>query len=512
MHASEARPDWAVNDLCKVIVGFRNYSTHATRSKYVSFAVIEQPQMCQLLVRLAQGRIGAKEAQNYSPHLFEQLIEYGFLAPLDALGWDGRGKRLCRLLDGGRFKRIPFRDREYYVTSLVFMAFYAQAKNSFLQEQVILPAWRRDYADLVLRIVCQGLDESGYRTLPASTRRRLAKHGLVTPAGQLPHRERFFAEHCVLDAALIEELPPYYREQLPQVDGDTDHYLLNPGIYHSIDAADPALRRQIPNIGWARSCTPSLWVQDPVKSIVSMYWLSGLQQRVVAELEAGTRAVRQLDPTTLRLFLYSGIVYDPRQLPARREAWQQRLAGLGERLDSDGCMTFESVLSPIELAIGRKYLRFMMERQFLLLDRVNGKTQERFWCHRDEFTFYLQGQVCTLLNQVLRQPVKPGHNALTIYGDGATLPRHRDDVLAFSWVMSLPIEARPDTSREQAWPIYVETPEKVHKALLQAGDGHLIDPQMPHWREQLTQGSLGILFLWFVPQDYRGFVNGSWVD
>jgi hypothetical protein len=175
-------------------------------------------------------------------------------------------------------------------------------------------------------------------------------------------------------------------------------------------------------------------------------------------------------------------------------------------------VTFESVLSPIELAIGRKYLRFMMECKYLLRDRVNGKTRERFWCHRDEFTFYLQGQVCTLLNQMLRKPVKPGHNALTIYGDGATLPRHRDDVLAFSWVMSLPVESRPEVDKERAWPIYVQTPTQVHKALLQSGDGHLIDPQMPHWRERLAEGRLGILFLWFVPGDYRGFVNGSWVE
>lgn len=504
--------DWAVNDLCKVIVGFRNHSTHATRSKYVSFAVIEQPLMCQLLVRLAQGRVDAKTVGEYPPHLFEQLIEYGFLAPVDRLGWRGRFQRLWRILDSGRLRRIPFRNRDYYVNSLVFMAFYSQAPGDFLKEQVILPAWRPRYAEHVLQIAAHGLEPSGYQALSATIKRRLRQHGLVTSSEQLPHRELFFAEHCMLSQALVEELPPSYREQLPDIANDAEHYRLNPGIYRTIDEAAPALRRQIPNLAWARSCAPTVWVEDLVKGIVSMYWLTDEHQRLLAQLQAGTLQVRQLDPQTLRLFVYSGILDDPRQLSVRREAWQQRLATLGERLDNDGCMTFESVLSPIELAIGRKYLRFMMERKFLLLDRVNGKTQERFWCHRDEFTFYLQGQVCTLLNQVLRKAVKPGHNALTIYGDGATLPRHRDDVLAFSWVMSLPIEARPEASKEQAWPIYVETPAKVHKALLQSGDGHLIDPQMPHWRERLTEGSLGILFLWFVPKDYRGFVNGSWVD
>lgn len=512
MHTSEVRPAWVVNDLCKVIVGFRNHSTHATRSKYVSFAVVEQPQMCRLLVRLSQGKVDADEAARYPAHLFEQLIEYGFLTPLDALGWRRRCSRLWRVLDSGRWRRIPWRGRHYCVTSLVFMAFYAQAPDEYLRESVILPAWLPGYADKVLQIASQGLDGSGYRAFSGATRRRLRKHGLITPPEQLPNREGFFAEHCILSEALLNELPNHYRTHLPAVNDFGQHYVLNPGIYANLDNVPDALRQQIPNLGWASACAPTLWVEDPVKGIVSMYWLDTVQRRLLAELQSGARRTDQLPPHLVRLFVYSGILYDPRELSARRDAWQQRLGALGERMNRDGCMTFESVLSPIELAIGRKYLRFMMERKYLLLDRVNGKTQERFWCHRDEFTFYLQGQVCTLLNKVLEKPVKPGHNALTIYGNGATLPRHRDDVLAFSWVMSLPIEARPQESKEQAWPIYVQTPTQVHKALLQPGDGHLIDPQMPHWRERLVEGRLSILFLWFVPLDYRGFVNGSWVE
>lgn len=512
MHATKIRAPWAVNDLCKVIVGFRNYSTHATRSRYVSFAVIEQPQMCELLVRLACRRIDATALSNYPAHLFEQLIDYGFLAPLDTLGWRGRCRRFWRLLDSGRFQRIEWRGRHYTLTSLVFMAFYAQAPGQFLREQVILPAWRPAYAERVLQIASQGLDEAGFQALPARTRKRLRLHGLVTPPEQLPQREAFFARQCSLSQALVDELPACYHAQLPRVDLQARHYVLNSGLYGTLEDAPPGLRQQVYNPAWAQACAPNVWVQDPVKGILSMYWLSEAQQRQLAELQAGTLRVTQLDPQTLKLFVYSAIVLDPAELPARREAWYQRLAALGEQMDRDGCMTFESVLSPIELAVGRKYLRYMMERRLLLPDRVNGKTRERYWCHRDAFTLYLQGQVCALLNQVLRTPVKPGHNALTLYGNGATLPRHRDDVLAFSWVMSLPLEARPETSKEQAWPIYVQTPEKVHKALLQPGDGHLIDPQMPHWREQLVNARLGIVFLWFVPQDYRGFVNGSWID
>lgn len=512
MQAIEVRPQWAVNDLCKVIVGFRNYSTHATRSRYVSFAVVEQPRMCELLVRLARGQVDARMVEQYPEHLFEQLIEYGFLAPVASLDWQARARRLWRVLDSGRFRRVPFRGCDYHVTSLVFMAFYTQRPEQFLEERVILPAWAPGYAEHALRIAANGLDEPTYRSLSPRVRRRLAKHGLVTPIERLPQRERFLAERCQLDQALLDELPACYHSQLADTDVDSHSLALVPGLYPRFEQVPEHLRRQVVNPDWAQSCAPSLWVEDPVRGIVAMRWLTAQQQLALNALREGRSTPAILDPATRALFVQAGILHQPATLSARRDAWRQRLDTLVQRMATDGCMTFEQVLPPLELAIARRYLRFMMDGRFLLLDKVNGKTQQRFWCHRDEFTFYLHGMVCTLLNQVLAEPVKPGHNALTIYQDGATLPRHQDDVQAFAWVMSLPIEARPEHDRQLAWPICVETPRQVHEARLLPGDGHLIDPQMPHWREKLEQGRLGILFLWFVPADYRGFVNGSWVE
>lgn len=512
MHASTTQSKWAVNDLCKVIVGFRNFTTHATRSKYVSFAVVEQPQMCDLLIKLSQGRIGQAQVAQYPTHLFEQLIDYGFLRPVHKLGLGGQLKRVFNVLNSGRLRSIPYRGRYYYVSSFVFMAFYSQQEDDFLRESIVLPAWSPALAAAAYEIIVDGFDAQAFEALPGSLKKRLHKHGLVTPPGRLPYRERFFGEQCQLSTRLIDELPAFYRQHLPKADASQGHYVVNSGIYHSIDDADAALRAQIPNLAWAVSCTPSVWVRDPVKGIVSMYWLTPAQQQKLDGLIAGQLRADDLDRETFELFVYSGMLYDDRQIAAQRQAWRQRLEALGGQLAQQGCMTFESILSPIELSIGRKYLRFMMDKKFLLLDKANGNIQQRFWCHRDEFTFYLQGQVCALLNQVLPERVKPGHNALTIYETGATLPRHQDDVLAFSWVMSLPLEAQPEANKEQAWPIYVETPSTVHKAMLQSGDGHLINPQMPHWRDMLEDGRLSILFLWFVPHDFRGFVNGSWVE
>jgi hypothetical protein len=328
----------------------------------------------------------------------------------------------------------------------------------------------------------------------------------------LPFLERFFSENCQLSRNLIAELPDFYPYNLSKIDAVTHGYVLNKDIYLSIDEVSRELRTQIRNLQWALSCKPSVWVKDPIKGILSMYWLNPLQLEGLNDLLARNIFVHELDRDTISLFVLSGILYDPHQLQSLRNQWLHCLSAMKVQLEQNNCLTFSNILSPIELAMSRKYLRYIMDKKFLLPDRANGTTQQRFWRHRDEFTFYLQGQVCAQINQVLPEPVKPGHNALTIYQSGATLPRHVDDVLAFSWVMSLPIETMPEISREQAWPIYVETPSMVHKAMLQSGDGHLINPQMPHWREVLKEGKLSILFLWFVPQDFQGFVNGSWID
>lgn len=512
MQHGSTQPKWIVNDLCKVIVGFRNYTIHATRSKYVSFAIAEQPRMCELLIRLSRGCLSDSKAEEYPPFLLEQLIDYGFLRPVDGLTPRQRLKRCFSVLHAGRLRSVAFKGRRYYVASLVFMAFYSQRGNDYLRETFVLPAWAGKFTDKVVDVVSHGISEQAFLALPASMRKRLQKHGLVTPADKQPFLERFFGEQCRLSDQLLDELPDFYRRNLPQCVGGAEDYRLNDEIFFSTDALSDDLRSQIPNPKWADTCKPSVWVRDPVKGIVSMFWLSAKQLRDLRALASAEQQPRDLDASTLRLFVYCGLLHDPRQTAQAKSEWTARLAGVRGQLSESGCFTFENVLPPIELAISRKYLRFMKEKKFLLLDRNNGTTEERFWIHRDEFTFYLQGQISALLNQVLPAPVKPGHNALTIYESGATLPRHKDDVLAFSWVMSLPVETRPGNRKEDAWPIHVETPKAVHTAMLQAGDGHVIDPQMPHWRHQLHDGRLSILLLWFVPHDYRGFVNGSWIE
>ena len=44
------------------------------------------------------------------------------------------------------------------------------------------------------------------------------------------------------------------------------------------------------------------------------------------------------------------------------------------------------------------------------------------------------------------------------------------------------------------------------------GDAVVINPQMPHWRDELEDHTLSIMFLWFISKNYQGYVNGNWVE
>jgi len=104
--------------------------------------------------------------------------------------------------------------------------------------------------------------------------------------------------------------------------------------------------------------------------------------------------------------------------------------------------------------------------------------------------------------------VKPASNALAIYRPGAKLPRHKDDVDAYAYVVSLVVYTEPETDRDDAWPIYAAVDGKEHEAKIRAGDFVMMDPHDEHWRDHLTSHSCCIMLLWFVDEKYSGNING----
>ena len=69
------------NPICHVIMGFKSYKTHATRSKYISFSINEQPAMCQILLDLSVQSLSSERINNWPERLFQELVNYGLFLP-----------------------------------------------------------------------------------------------------------------------------------------------------------------------------------------------------------------------------------------------------------------------------------------------------------------------------------------------------------------------------------------------------------------------------------------------
>lgn len=504
---------WTLNPLCRVIVGFKNFTRHATRSQYVSFAIDEQPQMCELLLLISHKKLVSEKISMFPSKLFDQLIDYGFMKPLKEISFFQRIKGFFNFLNENRFNKIKYNDTVYAITSFVFMAFYSHKNGEFIKEKAILPYWCRKKSRITFKLLNKESNVNGMLNISKNTLDKLIKYGLFDSIEKVSNIYDFFKNNCVLSNDLLKEMPDFYQNQMPYMSEGKSKYILNQHLYLTSEDIPDEFRSGISNFAWFISRQPSIWVFNPVREILSVYWLTEKQKQYINDLKIGTIKPENIDDETFALFVSSYILQDNDVIEKMKTNWSSMLAEMRFNMKDNYSLLFNSILLPLDLAITRRYIRFLLDNKLLIPDKANGKTKNRFWVHRDEFTFYLQAQASTILNRVLSKPIKPGHNALTVYTPGATLPKHQDDVLAFSWVFSLAIETSPEQKRAAAWPICFEDPKnKVHSAMLQAGDGILINPQMPHWRDELQGHALNILFMWFVEQNFSGYVNGSWID
>ncbi len=505
---------WEVNPLNNVIVGFKNYVFDDTRSRFVSFSIREEPEMCRLLLNIAQKEINEPTLTNFNPKLIRQLIRYGFLKSVNGLSLRQKINYKMNILNKNRNTIIAYDGNEYIVTSFIFMAFNSQKQNQFLRETVVLPGWvSKNFTNTVYDFISKSSDQNQIINPRSWLITRLNKHGVIIPKDQYRHLTHFFRQNCQVNSSLLELVPSYSKYLFSKVNSHDPLFIKNKIYLPDQDKIPKELTGKLYNLNWITNNLPSFWIEDVVNHVIMMYWLEPAQEEILKKLLNDTISAEQLNAADRDLFVKLNILESQESFLARKQQWTQIISKAKEELRDKKCFTLPDILHPIQLAIARKYIRYLFDCRFLLPDKANGSTRRRYWQHRESFTFYIHQQICTIINQILPEPVKIGHNAITVYQPGAVLPKHTDDVFAFSWVMSLPIDTNPIMDRAQAWPIYVETdPGKKEAAMLRMGDGHLINPQMPHWREELKDHSLGILFLWFVPHNYQGYVNGNWID
>lgn len=505
---------WEMSPLCNVLIGFKNQTRHLTRSAYLSFPVREQSEICKLLLSLSTKKFNQDQLDNFSDKIIEQLIEYKFFMPRKSFTFMQFIKHRLNLLNENRNVSLWYKGTEYLVTSFCFMAFYKQQPGGYIKEKVILPRWFKKISSLTYDLITNANSLEKFDSYSAKIKDKLQKYGLVLKKTDAVHHEQFFVENCQLSTKFINALPPHYEGLLPSKVTNISDYEINTNVFfldNAKELPDQLLASKTLS-SWILSTKPSVMIVNPVTNVSSIFWLTDEQMSILKKIYRSKIINNNINEETLYLFNCIYILYTEEQLQALHADWKSKQAQAKQQLEDDQYMQINSILAPFDFAIARLYIRYMDEGKFLIRDKANGKTKGRYWIHRDNYVFYLQTQLNTIFNQLVNEPVKIGHNALTVYEEGSNLPIHRDDVLAFRWVFSLPIETTPYRDRDQAWPIYVDTGKKQVQANLRSGDGVFINPQMPHWRHTLTDHKLNIVFCWFVPKSYQGFVNGHWID
>ncbi len=199
-----------INPLCKVIIGFKNYTTHKTRSQYISFSPVHQPQMSGILLDLSSGSVSGDMSARWQENLVNQLIEYGLLVELVSI--KQRLKNFFRNpLNENRLKIILYKNKSYLVTSFVFMAFNSQLPKQYIRETVTLPYWTPSFANQVFKILKEGLSRENLALLPFKIEKKLINHGVLIPEQDYPTQDRFFHTEALLDSALLEYIPQAYQ-------------------------------------------------------------------------------------------------------------------------------------------------------------------------------------------------------------------------------------------------------------------------------------------------------------
>jgi hypothetical protein len=250
----------------------------------------------------------------------------------------------------------------------------------------------------------------------------------------------------------------------------------------------------------------AVWVVDPVRRVELPYWIDADEERAIERVLTdgdipSDRVVRQS-------LVNAGILHDPAATAAERRRLARRMATSRARLVSHGYMAFVDLLPAVFVAALRRYLRFLVEEGHLPL----GDTQvpQRYFKHNEPLAVWLQQRIAPLVARAVSRPIKPSYNYTIAYVEGASLGRHTDREQC-EYTLALAIDSTPDATREQAWPLYLESEADggVVAVRLAPGDALLFrGRELLHFRDELGPGRTATSVLFhFVNEEFQGVLD-----
>jgi hypothetical protein len=161
------------------------------------------------------------------------------------------------------------------------------------------------------------------------------------------------------------------------------------------------------------------------------------------------------------------------------------------------------VLNPMLIAAARAHFRRMYDAGYFEEDALQCPgMRDGLYC--DVVGLLLQRELSPLIAEVVGEPVEPTYTWVKRYRPGAVLTRHTDRPQC-RYNVSLAIDAEPESTREHAWPLWIDDRGTAHAARLGLGDAVVYSgTDTPHWREPLGPGSATMALLHYVATDFHG--------
>jgi hypothetical protein len=306
----------------------------------------------------------------------------------------------------------------------------------------------------------------------------LAELGVLVEAGESPTEVRFA---CDLDH--VKPLP-INRRRLE----------LNPSARLVMQAEQPF------------RAGPTLLVDDPGTGI-PMTWALGRKSRdVVDALLNGGRAPDRL-PARWRSVLGQATLLVPSgQAQKRAAAWRRRCEQASEALQHKEHAVLRGLLHPLQLGALRKYMRGLRREGYMNSD--SQQVRERVLRHNEPMARFYHAPLAQLINRFTPETTKPSYCFAAHYQAGAELKRHTDREQCV-WNASFAVDASPETSARDAWPLFIESRGKTHQVRLGLGDAVLYSgTNNPHWRDPQPRGHVStMVFYHFVPANFDGSLD-----
>ena len=282
---------------------------------------------------------------------------------------------------------------------------------------------------------------------------------------------------------------------------------LNRNIHLQLGSALPDILGELSSCNRFLPGHPLLWVQEPGTRMLTPFWLDKDEADLIQQLIAQDISPSELETSVSETLAQANILVPRDYTESRTNEWQEAYTSSFDYLRANQYVTLRGLIHPLQIAALRRYYRALEHKGFLLPDILNPSSL-RYALHNEAVARFIHQQICYPVQQVVREEIKPSYSFLAMYKSGASLPKHIDRPQCV-WNLSLLIDADPETSLSESWPIFFEVDGEVKEVRLGMGDGVLYrGTDIPHWRNELPDGHMAtLIFYHFVPQDFEGSLD-----